>query len=93
VKEGEKLCPNKVVQTLDEIVCEAESLVMPEKLLQALDDTIEYCVAHFGTQKEFPKNIESIILSRIYALVSLHATKNYSWHIFVSEVHDSSQAS
>ena len=26
VKEGELLCPNKVVQTLDEIVCDAESM-------------------------------------------------------------------
>ena len=45
VKKDEKLCPNKVVNTDKEIVCDYESANLPEKILNALDDAIEYCVA------------------------------------------------
>ena len=93
IKEDEQLCPNKVIQTVDEIVCDAESMEMPDTILRCLDDTIEYIAAHYGTEKAYPNNIESVILSRIYSLVDVHTNKNYSWHIFCSEVHDSSQAS
>ena len=44
-KADEKLCPNKVVQTVQEVVCDADNLKMREATLQALDDVIEYCVA------------------------------------------------
>ena len=74
VKEGELLCPNKVVQTLDEIVCDAESMQMPDTILKVLDDTIEYIAAHYGTEKAYPNNIETVILSRIYALSDVEAT-------------------
>ena len=92
VKEGEKLCPNKVVSTVEEIVCDPESSKMPEVILQVLDDTIEYVAAHFGKEKDFPDQLETLILSRIYALTTVQEDKNYSWHIFCTEVHDMNQA-
>ena len=66
---------------------------MPAIVLKCLDETIEYCAAHYGKDKSFPENIESLVLSRIYAYTNLKDDKNYSWHIFVSEVHDPNQAS
>ena len=92
IKENEKLCPNKVVNTDKEIVCDYESANFPEKILDAIDDAIEYCVAKQCKDKEYPDTIETIILSRIYTYMVPPESKNYSWHVFVSEVHDPNQA-
>ena len=61
---------------------------MPEIALKALDDTVEYCVAKFGKDKEFPNNTETLILSRLYSAGVTKPDDNYSWHIYCSEVHD-----
>ena len=47
---------------------------MPDTILKVLDDTIEYIAAHYGTEKAYPNNIETVILSRIYALSNVEAT-------------------
>ncbi len=54
-----KLCPNKVIQTVNEICTDAESTIMPEITLNALDDTIEYCAANYlgSSDKAFPDDI------------------------------------
>ena len=60
------LCPNKVITTVDEVVCNDESVTMPEIALKILDQTVEYCCAKFCSDKEFPSDIENIIVSRLY---------------------------
>ncbi len=54
-----KICPNKVIQTVNEICTDQESTVMPEVTLNALDDTIEYCAANYlgSADKAFPGDI------------------------------------
>lgn len=85
-KEGQ-LCPNKVITTITELVCTPESMKMPELILKVLDDSIEYCAAKFAKDKKFPDDIETVILSRLYTY-AVKDSKNYSWHVFTSEVHD-----
>jgi len=88
VKPTEQLCPSKVVQAITSVVCDPELLPVPDIVLKALDDTIEYSVAEFGRNKAWPENIENLVLSRIYALAKVEQTKNYSWHVICSEVHE-----
>ena len=64
---------------------------MPEIALKVLDQTIEYCCAKFCKDKVFPQDIENCILSRLYHY-AVQDSKNYSWHVFVSEVHDPVQS-
>lgn len=64
---------------------------MSELSLQVIDDTVEHCVAKYGADKEFPSDIENIVLSRLYAY-AIRDSQNYSWHVFVSEVHEPPQA-
>jgi len=63
---------------------------MPEIALKVLDDAIEFCVAKFCKDKAYPDNIENIILSRLYTY-AVKESNNYSWNVFVSEVHDPNQ--
>jgi len=86
------LCPNKVIQTVQEAVCDAEMLCMRENTLKALDDVIEYSVAKMSKDKTVPENIENLILGRLYDY-AIRDSKNYSWHVFCSEIHDNNQAS
>ena len=60
---------------------------MSEIALKVLDDTIEYCAAKFAKEKSYPSDIENVILSRLYAY-TVEKTRQYSWHVFTSEVHD-----
>ena len=64
---------------------------MPEIALKVLDQTIEYCCAKYCTDKQFPSDIENLILSRLY-FYAVQGSENYSWHVFVSEVHEPNQA-
>ena len=64
---------------------------MQESTLNALDDVIEFCVAKYCKTNAYPDNIESLILSRLYHY-GVKETKDYSWHVFVSEIHDTNQA-
>ena len=89
-KEG-LLCPNKIITTVKEVIGQPESLKMPEIILKVLDDTLEYCAAKFAKDKRFPDDIQNAILSRLYTY-AIKDTKNYSWHVFTSEVHDTDQA-
>ena len=91
VKEEELLCPNKVIQTVKEIVCDADSLKMRSLTLKALDESIEFCVAKQCKDKSFPENIENLVLSRLYTH-AIENSDNYSWHVFCSEIHDTKQA-
>ena len=77
---------------MQEVVCSEENLKMRELTLKALDDVIEYCVASQSTNKQYPDNIESLILSRLYHY-AIRDSQKYSWHVFCSEVHDTNQAS
>ena len=80
------------MQTVQEVVCSEDNLKMRELTLKALDDVIEYCVASQSTNKKYPDNIESLILSRLYHY-AIRDSQKYSWHVFCSEVHDTNQAS
>ena len=85
-KEG-LLCPNKIVTTVKEEVCCKDNINMREVTLKALDDVIEYCVAKQCKDKSYPDNIEKMILGRLYHY-AVRKTKDYSWHVFCSEIHD-----
>lgn len=83
------LCPNKEIKTLAELVCDRDSLDMPQIANKVCSDTVEYCAAMKGTEKDFPDNIETILLSYLYTH-KVKSSQNYSWHVFVSEVHEPS---